>query len=251
MIKIDEDSCEHASSHDLKERNTDLRNNYQIVVYFGKLESRLRDLSQFGVTEVNVSVDGVQAPPKRYSFKDIGIEDKRYIAFPFLESDFGGNIKNGALVKVSIAGYPGRAWHFRFKRTTTPYATFESVPYAWLPVALFSTNFKSNEEGISLAPMPIGLGLGTRINTSKGRYLGISAVGSWLIAPEKKATDAEKPSGNFNFKQITLGGILDLSNFAYVGYAYGLDLTSKHNHQGHLLVVGIAPGALQLFQGTP
>jgi hypothetical protein len=242
-ITVNKEKCDFAYTIDKKSDNTWIKDRYKVAVLFGDQSQKLSDL---GITKVTVTVGSKSVD---HTINDMG--DWNYFVFYFYEANFPGLLSNETPIFVTIPGYEGRTWYFRYKKTISTYKGFDKVPFAWFPVALFSTNFKSNENGVSLAPMPIGLAAGIKINVNKDYYFGFSAIASWLIAPEKKADNAEKSSGNYNVSQMSFGGLVDFSNFLYAGYAYGKNFKSGNSDQGHLFVVGVAPGALQLFQGKP
>lgn len=113
----------------------------------------------------------------------------------------------------------------------------------WLPVGLLATDFKATKDrGIALAPSPVGVALGRRVytGTKENSYLGLSAFGSWQILPGNE--DEKYLTG------LTLGGILDVADWGYVGGSYVSNLGKAAEDPGFAVILGPGPTLIRVFK---
>jgi hypothetical protein len=141
--------------------------------------------------------------------------------------------------------------HFLHQKKVSAYGFGEKQTAIWVPVGLFSTNFQRTGDGIPLAAMPVGLAIGGKVSVANGFYFGFSTLASWLVHPQvdNDPNAPESSDGRFNLAALTIGGLIDIGDYAYVGYAYGFDFTRDGRDPGSMLVVGVAPGLLKLMKG--
>ncbi|AKJ07537.1 Hypothetical protein AA314_09163 [Archangium gephyra] len=154
--------------------------------------------------------------------------------------------KHGTLVTLHVTHDSNTEdRYFRLVHRFSPYGLGNTESYFWVPLALFSTDFKSSENGITLASMPVGLAVGGRLYFDNGFYLGGSAVASWLIFKN------QGPAEGYNVQSAAIGAVIDVNNYVFVGTAYGLDFRAGATHPGLMFVVGPGPSLLQVFKSTP
>lgn len=166
-----------------------------------------------------------------------------------------GNVSHGSIATVRITWNGDRnptEYFFSISNKVSPYGVAESNSGVWFPIALFGTNFKSTEKGIPFAAFPVGIAYGWRVqfSTQSPFYLGLSAMANWAIVNEKPEDDADN-SNNLFLGGGALGGLLDISNYVYVGGAYTADFRKGYKDPGAVFVVGAAPGLLQLLKSRP
>jgi hypothetical protein len=232
-------------------RLTGVRDGAVIVVYFGDNIT----LQDAGFTGVVVTIGSDPAQTYLLSAGAGGDSTWKYFRFTITAQKFP-NAHNGDIVQVQVSAANGSTTteSLRYVETWVPYGLGASRTVLWFPVGLFSTDFKSNSSGVTLASMPVGAALGAKFYIPgyvlpDQFYVGLSAIGSWLISSAKDSTGAA--TGNLSFAGITAGALVDFNNWFYLGYAYGWDLTSNHDNPGNMFVVGVAPGLLQLVKSKP
>jgi hypothetical protein len=220
-----------------------------IIIRFGKNDSLIT------IGEAKLDFIKVIAKGKEHINRNVLKEDKDKKQY-YLELDKLADLGHGAEVQL-VLNYednknPTEAY-FVFKHKIVPYKLAGTIPPFWIPVGLFSTNFKRTEDGIPFASMPIGLAMGWKWYFSNDSHIGLSVVGNWLIYPKSEVvtTSGEKRKV-YNLSAVSLGLLFDLRNYLYVGYAYGWDLKKDGRDPRNMFVIGFAPDLLQLFKSlTP
>jgi hypothetical protein len=134
-------------------------------------------------------------------------------------------------------------YKFRMQRQWFPYQMFgKSVGGLWVPIALFDVHEAGNG-AVSLDPAPVSLALGAkRYFRGDENYLGFSAYGN---LGNHSAGDLFG-GGATTFSFVSFGLLLDVSNYAYAGFAVERDLTSPTARGA--AVITLAPGLLQLLK---
>lgn len=135
---------------------------------------------------------------------------------------------------------------FLYKGMVAPYS--KVLDGGWMPLSLFSSNFKPVAEGgIPFSSQPIGGAWGKKLYlNSERKFLGISGVGNWLIYP---TTDPNQPEDDsFSLSGGSLGMLLDVGSWFYVGTSYGFDFQGQENPK-MLGVIGLGPKFFSLFKG--
>jgi hypothetical protein len=180
------------------------------------------------------------------------------------ERDRAGNkdLSTGDPLDVSVTT-ADNIYHkyFKYRKILAPYDVLGPV---WLPIGLFGTHFSTNQNGLQFAAFPINLAIGGKWYATDSVYFGLSLILAWTIYSSSTSTgssssgmtaSAASPSStnsSFSVSAASLGLLLDVSNWFYVGGAYGYDFrTDVVQQPGAFLVVGVAPGLLQLMQSAP
>ena len=115
----------------------------------------------------------------------------------------------------------------------------------WIPTLLYSTNFQATNDGIPFASLPIGIAYGWKFFGKRGNYVGISGMGNWLIYNQTSSTSA---NNTFNLQGLTGGLLLDFSDVASIGFAYGKNFKKGGSDPGFMFVLGIGSKALGFFK---
>jgi hypothetical protein len=157
-------------------------------------------------------------------------------------------------IRISIAGRTPLARYYRKRTQFSAYNAFENKIGVWFPIALFATNGRSTNAGLPIAAFPVGLAVGGQWHPSRAFYLGGSLMFNWVFQPVSAAsttTETSNTSNSINLASLSVGAIIDISNYAYAGTAYVFDLRNGQPNPGMSFVFGPAPGLLQLFQSRP
>lgn len=220
-----------------------IRNKNYVVVYVG---DGSKSLGATGITEVSYSVhkEGATGAPIKCEDNDTEWADKLFRLCKLDTSKFP-SASHGDVVEFNVTSGSGTAR--RFGRFSRPFSLASSVAGFWIPVGMFGSNFRTNEDGITLAALPIGLAFGGQYNFQNGHHLGISVFASWAIAPQKTATAT---NGNYTVASISPGAFLDIDGFAYLGYGYAADFRDGHKDPGHMMVLGVGPKLLEFLKGS-
>ncbi len=129
------------------------------------------------------------------------------------------------------------------------YKSFKSnTSGVWVPAALFSSNLKSDENGVPFASLPVGIAWGGKFYLKNGAYLGGSIMLNWLIHSEGKTSVDFTSQNDWSLSNLTVGTIIDINDALYLGYAYGFDLSTNGDHAGHMLVLGFGLSALNFLK---
>lgn len=141
---------------------------------------------------------------------------------------------------------------FKLKRFGQPYYTGYSLPCIWFPVGLFGTNFHRGDEGIVLAPMPIGIAAGYQFGITPDFYLGVSVFGSWMMNESiNKDNDANTDNKrSYTVKSLSLGALFDVNDYFYVGYSYGFDFQKSHKNPGSVIVLGASTKVIDWLKSS-
>ena len=116
-----------------------------------------------------------------------------------------GEVGHGTVVEVDITlGTQTKIWYFRMSNRFS----FYGIGGAWLPLALFSTNFTSDEHGLSLNALPVGIAWGGRVYVAEDIYIGGSVFANWLIHPDVDQNG--NPNGNYHFSSFAFGPLIDI-----------------------------------------
>ena len=148
--------------------------------------------------------------------------------------------EDGDVLTVQIRG---RApLYFRWKK---PYGLYNNHAGFWIPIGLLSTNFSLGSNGITLAPMPIGIAWGIKLYLNE-MYLGLSLAFNYTIHPINDSTG--KATGAYSFTSFTPAALIDFNGYVYAGYGYGLRFDDISQSPGSLFVVGVGPALLSILK---
>jgi hypothetical protein len=210
-------------------------------------------LSLFSGSTILTRVDG-NLTSVLYSIGDVSVQnldvtapdDATDILLPLTSLAMTSKATQGVVVKVLVqANGEPFPLYFRIHQTWTPYggAGF------WLPVGLFSTNFKGTSGGgIPLAPAPIGLAWGQKryVGDTADGYVGISAFANWTLTPAQDAKG--QATGGYGVQALTFGALFDFANYVYAGPGFVKDWQTGSNDSGFVVVVGVGPKLLNVFK---
>lgn len=205
-------------------------------------------LGTLGVTSVTVAVGtsgaAQSAPPVGFPY---AVADSYFLPVILDAANFPDASQGDPVTfSVQLSAGPSVVLYGDFIKPFSLYNSGSTFG-AWIPVGLFGTNGQSNASGITLAALPVGVAWGFKWNVSSNFYLGLSAFGSWTIAPQKDSTGGS--TGNYTLSAVTPGAFLDVAGYLYVGYGYAVDLRSGYANPGSMLVVGVGPTLLQFLKG--
>ncbi|MBR9923315.1 MAG: hypothetical protein GYB31_20985 [Bacteroidetes bacterium] len=240
--------------YSLGEINKDLYEKGVISLRFTDLENAyIFDLQEAGLTSVDV-----RAGEKEFSLRaeeiqasarcfDLNIPIQRIVdelrLLPYEEFKIQLHFHG---VHQVAPGSDGRK--FLFKGRMAPYS--QVLDGGWMPISLFSSNFKPVEEGgIPFSSQPVGGAWGKKLYfNSQRKFLGVSAVGNWLIYPVSNPGQTDDDS--FSLSGGSTGLLLDVGSWFYLGGAYGFDFESEKSDKPKLMgVVGLGPKFFALFKG--
>jgi hypothetical protein len=191
---------------------------------FGKLRVRfrqdrtLRTAQDAGFDSVAFRINGKTAYNYR---KTPGDDASKEIGILLNELD---NEPQGSLVEIEVAhGTTLTRRYVHLRKSAEPYGAGLLGPIGiWLPVGMFSTNLKSASDtaGMPFEPAPIGLALGGKrfLGDRANSYVGISIFGSTQGVPTRDL--AGNATGGSTYKAASVGALIDLMDYLYVGYAW-------------------------------
>jgi len=204
----------------------------------------------FKENDVAVTVTGPGSSKPLEVKVDSGSLHRPFLRIPFYAASLFSSVAHGSDMNITLKTKESQSnVTFRWRRPWSFYGINDATYGAWLPIGLFSTNLAIGDEGMQLASLPIGFAWGFKRNFGNGHYVGASVMANWLI--HQQVDGAGKPTGDLNLAALTAGGLLDVNNWFYLGYAYGVNLAKKvpeSRMPGHMLVIGVAPGALQFLK---
>lgn len=124
----------------------------------------------------------------------------------------------------------------------------------WVPTLQFSSNLKSDNNGIPFAALPIGAAWGFKRMGSGGGYVGFSVMVNWMIySPSSNTSTANSvPDSNtstFTVSSFTTGAIIDINNVFTIGYAYGKTFKNGQTDPGSMFVLGFGPKLIDFMKG--
>ena len=155
------------------------------------------------------------------------------------------------LVKVSIY-YNGNEKpddrYFRLYKRFSGYGLAGKETYFWIPVGLFGTSFKKDDNGYAFSAFPVGIAVGERVALNDSFYLGGSLMLDYTIYRDPSRTSA-MTSSNVSLSGATLGVLVDINNLVYLGYGYVFDWRNGAANPGSTFVIGAGPGLIQYLQG--
>lgn len=121
----------------------------------------------------------------------------------------------------------------------------------WFPIGLFATSFRSGPDGLQFSAFPVGIAWGAKVYLPGSPfYFGFSAMFNWSIVSGTPQTDAMAmlTDTGVTLASFSVGAVIDIGNYFYVGGAATFDFRTGRELASPMLVVGIAPGLLQLLQ---
>ena len=146
-----------------------------------------------------------------------------------------------------------------FSNTYEPYSSRLSLPTIWFPVGLVATQFKSGVNGIPATALPISVASGGKLFLSKASdeipnfYLGASMTLGWawlnssVETPVSTMMSQEDDTVGF-LKGVSAGGIIDISDYVYIGGSYVFDFREGYKNPGFVAVFGLGPGLISLLK---
>lgn len=192
------------------------------------------------------------------AYKD---ERMSYVRFELDANDLGAEAADDVEIVVKAKPMPGvkgtvteikRTYYTRIVKKVEGYGlpTFRSTKHqrrmpfgAWVPVGLFGTNLKSGDNGISFAAVPVAIAAGSKFYWGN-MFLGLSGFAGWTLFEgeekvEEGSDDDTEGDKAFTVAGATVGALLDLNGWLYLGYGYTFDFRAANYQQaGHALVVG-------------
>jgi hypothetical protein len=143
-----------------------------------------------------------------------------------------------------------KSHNFIYFRPQVGYSIANQESYLWFPLSIFSTNFKSEENGIPFAPTPITVAFGFKSYYPRSNnYFGFSGIGGFVWTADK---ENNQDSGTANqikiLSKAAFGVLIDLSGYFYFGPAYVADFRKDFKDPGFVLVVGIGPRLLEFLK---
>lgn len=120
----------------------------------------------------------------------------------------------------------------------------------WVPVGLFSTNFKETTDGLQFNVLPISGAVGTKLYLGSW-YFGLSLFLGWAwdinpVDSNPSPTQAEEaqrkdkpPSAGFRVGSVALGSLLDVNGLFYVGAAHISNFERDVDDPGFVGVLGL------------
>jgi hypothetical protein len=250
--KLETEHCTYGSTHSLDAAAWARSRTQLVVLFWDKTANAAVTLDSVQLLEVALIVRG-----QRYVVQTLPAWDMKWKYFAFTMAQINGipldALEHGELVTVDIKTKSSNVIpiYLNYGRPRQPYGLLGSKSYVWFPVGLFSIDFRHHSDGgIPLSALPIGIAGGIKFNFGDGFYLGTSLMLNYLITP-KVADSTGKNSGDYSFQAMTVGALLDISNYAYVGVALGHDWRTHVEQPGVMIIAGVAPGALDVLKSKP
>jgi hypothetical protein len=111
----------------------------------------------------------------------------------------------------------------------------------WVPVGLFSSNFKNNANGWAFSPLPIALAVGLKFNFNT-MYIGSSPFINWIVQ--------NKTDSSFNVGGLTIGMLFDINDYLYLGAGFGANLSTKSSTDKIIFAIGPGVKLLKYIKGN-
>ena len=187
--------------------------------YSAEVDSRFFLVAYIGDRQVTLEesgFDGVVIKKHNLIFNDF-ISLKKSLVFSFKELKNKPDKNEKVVIDVMVAGRVHTSFAAIFNNAWEVYGKWGG----WVPTNTYSFLGKPNPEGISIGVYPVSLALGGKVRISEGnKYLGIS-----FSANPGYTTSAE--NNGILLNSISLGPLIDVMGYFYLGYHKGIDLTAK------------------------
>lgn len=118
----------------------------------------------------------------------------------------------------------------------------------WIPIGIFATNFKTTDDGLQFAAMPVGIGVGSRLWGSDRYYTGFSAILMWSLSSVATSSGSGQ---SVSLKSAGAGLLVDFGSWLYLTLSYQFVLSKATNEQqpGLMVGVGVGPKFLEVAKG--
>lgn len=177
---------------------------------------------------------------------DIDITSK-YVIID-LKEYLGDKPKNGEHISVEVttnAGKKATRW-FRYINGWQGYNFLNNKFGLWFPTNMYSSSFERSDKGVRFTAMPIGLAVGGKYNISQNFYLGFSGTLNYTLTSAKDSINATE---SFLLQDFSVGPLVDLGGFAYIGYTFPVNLTNQETQLKPQFVVGVGIKITELLIG--
>lgn len=167
---------------------------------------------------------------------DIDITSKYVVVS--LKEYLGDEPKNGEHIAVEVTTNSGKnttKW-FRYINGWQGYNFLDNKFGLWFPTNMYSSSFERGGNGVRFTAMPIGLAIGGKYNISQNFYLGFSGTLNYTLTSAKDSINATE---SFLLQDFSVGPLIDLGGFAYIGYTFPINLTNQEAQLKPQFVVGI------------
>lgn len=236
-VEIEARTCSKPLTRRGGRQSPSISNDEQIVITFkDRNDGRPIKSDRVGFDSLHLSVASTNERIEEIRRREIDPTDSILVGLRRLDE-----FSNGTVLRLDIwtKSEPQTSVYLRVRREWQSYG----IAGIWLPVGMFSTNFKSGRtaEGLAFAPSPIGLSWGKKRYTgpNENSYFGFSVIASWQFLPA--SDDDEDTAGSYNLRGLTTGVLFDLYDYGYVGLAYATDLGKGSEDPGAVLLLGVGP----------
>ncbi|MEG9328411.1 hypothetical protein V6B16_10740 [Salinimicrobium catena] len=167
---------------------------------------------------------------------DIDITSK-YVIID-LKEYLGDTPKNGEHISIEVSTNSGKKvtkW-FRYINGWQGYNFLDNKFGLWFPTNMYSTSFERSDNGVRFTAMPIGLAIGGKYNISQKFYLGFSGTVNYTLSAAKNSNDEAE---SYLLQDFSIGPLIDLGGFAYLGYTFPVNLTNQEKQLKPQFVIGV------------
>ncbi|RYE26540.1 MAG: hypothetical protein EOP51_00290 [Sphingobacteriales bacterium] len=223
-----------------------------IIRFFDRTNNKilpLRTVDRNMIVHVDINGNKKEFKPANQGMTDINVDIKELYANEmdklkhYDPVSIRVDVTNGDY-SIENMTYQGRL----YKSKIVKYTSFNAdLGGFWFPILLFSSNLKSTSQGVPFASLPVGAAWGLKYITNKGRYVGWSVMGNWLIYTEPENTSISA-ANSFHLASATLGTIIDFNDVCTIGYAHGFDFKTGGSNPGHMLVIGFGSKVLSFLK---
>ncbi|MBE0662762.1 MAG: hypothetical protein IH597_09855 [Bacteroidales bacterium] len=171
--------------------------------------------------------------------------DRTYILIDL--NRLGDNPKNEEVIEIEIKLNNSQIFkrYFKYINGWQAYNFANNKFGLWLPINMYSTSFDRSANGILFTAMPIGLALGGKYNINQNFYIGISGTLNYTIANATNSTT----DNSYYFQDFSVGPLIDLGGYAYLGYTMPVNLTSEPSKLKSQFVIGVGLKITELLTG--
>ncbi|WMN06619.1 hypothetical protein QYS48_33100 [Marivirga arenosa] len=165
-----------------------------------------------------------------------------------LKEYLGDEPKNGSKIKVEVNTHTGLSFTkwFKYINGWQGYNFLNNKLGIWFPTNMYSTSFQRSDNGVMFTAMPIGLGLGGKYNISQDFYFGISGILNYTLT---SVQENEDQGSTYLLQDFSIGGLIDLGGYAYIGYTFPINLTNQETQLKPQFVVGVGIKINQILIG--
>jgi hypothetical protein len=217
--------------HDISNIYSVINDNYLVFLFYDDSNERiqLKDIKRLHITVFSNTFD--------LNF------ESRYALFEL--NKLGNEPKNKSLIAVDVtADTIKQKNYFQYRNNSEFYSAFGNILGFWFPINMYSTNFKTTENGVLFSAMPVGIAWGAKWNIYTDFFIGGSITCNWTIANAKN-----KSKNSFFLQDISIGILADFGGWFYFGYAHPINLTDQQLGLSNQFIIGIGTDITNLFAG--